>query len=65
MALVWEFHEAGATVQVFDDCYAGISEEELERRKRQISETILRVDRNIQLREMRAAQEAAKARPQE
>lgn len=61
MALVRELVTSnGVHVKIFDDCYAGISAEELERRKRKLSETILRVDRNIQLREMKAAQEAAK-----
>ena len=66
MALVREYTASnGAHVEIYDDCYAGISEEELQRRYRQISETILRVDRNIQLRELKAAQEAERTRPQE
>ena len=62
MALVREFTASnGAHIQIYDDCYAGISEEELQQRYRQISETILRIDRNIQLREMKAKEEAERA----
>ena len=62
MALVREFKASnGAHIQIYDDCYAGISEEELQRRYRQIYETILRIDRNIQLREMKAKEEAERA----
>ena len=42
----------GVRVRVDDDCYAGISEEELARRKREVSEAILAIDRAVQLREM-------------
>lgn len=60
MAVVREYVTPnGVHVRIHDDCYAGISEEELARRKQRISETILRVDRNIQLREMKAREEAA------
>lgn len=42
----------GVRVRVDDDCYAGISAEELARRKREVSEAILAIDRAVQLREM-------------
>lgn len=42
----------GVRVRVDDDCYAGISAEELARRKREVSEAILAIDRSVQLREM-------------
>ena len=61
MALVRELVTSnGVHVEIHDDCYAGVSAEELERRKRHMYETIARVDRNIQLREIKAKQEAEK-----
>ena len=60
MALVREMVTSnGVHVKIFDDCYAGISKEELERRKREIAEAIARVDINHQMRQLKAAQEAA------
>lgn len=57
MAIVREIITSnGVHVRIHDDCYAGVSEEELARRKRRLAEAILTVDRNVQLREL-AAQE--------
>lgn len=40
----------GVTVRIHDDCYAGVSGEEMERRRRLLSEAILEIDRSDQLR---------------
>ena len=56
MALVREFvTKLGVTVRIMDDCYAGISAEELARRRRQISDAINRIADNIQRRADQAA----------
>lgn len=48
MAVVWEYTNAwGVHIRVHDDAYVGISEEELNRRKRAVSDAINRV--NLQL----------------
>ena len=61
MAIVREITAPnGVRMRVHDDCYAGISAEELARRKRQISEAILRIDYNWQLREMAAQKDKQK-----
>lgn len=51
MAIVKTIHCAnGGTVLIDDDCYAGISQEEKERRRAEISRAILSIDRAVQLR---------------
>ena len=56
MAVVAEFKTAlGVTVRIRDDCYAGISAEELARRRQQISDVINRIADNAQRRADRAA----------
>lgn len=57
MALVKEIRYTegplkGATVRIFDDAYAGISPEELRRRREAIAQEIRRIDYNVQLREL-------------
>lgn len=50
MAIVKTIHCAnGGTVLIADDCYAGISPEEKERRRVEISRAILKIDREVQL----------------
>lgn len=62
MAIVAEFKCAnGARVQIADDCYRGISAEELERRWAAVGREILRIDRAVQLERLR--QERAEAQP--
>lgn len=61
MALVREFtSKLGVTVRIMDDDYAGISAEELARRRRQISDAINRIADNIQRRADRAAAQSTK-----
>ena len=51
----------GGTVLIADDCYAGLSAEELERRRRAISRAILEIDRKCQLIERQKRQSQASA----
>ena len=58
MALVREYKtRLGVTVRIMDDDYAGISAEELARRRRQISDAINRIADNAQRRADLAAQQ--------
>ena len=58
MALVREYKtRLGVTVRIMDDDYAGISAEELARRRRQISDAINRLADNAQRRADLAAQQ--------
>ena len=58
MALVREFiTKLGVTVRIMDDDYAGISAEELARRRQEISDAINRIADNNQRRADRAAAE--------
>lgn len=60
MACVREFtSKLGVKVRIMDDCYAGISAEELKRRRQHISDVINRIADNIQHRADLAAAAAA------
>lgn len=56
--VVMEFtSRSGVRVQVCDDAYAGISEEEEARRRRQISEAINRINDSLRRRAAEAQQD--------
>ena len=49
MAIVRTIQGAnGGTVKIADDCYMGLTQEALERRRAEISRAILRIDRKHQ-----------------
>ena len=63
MAIVKEWTcSNGVHVRIDDACCRDLSPEELARRRRQISEAILRIDRNAQLRALAARNERAGTR---
>ena len=51
--------ENGGTVMIADDCYRGLSAEELERRHAEISRVILRIDRKYQANKLQNTEEGA------
>ena len=61
MALVMEFKATcGARVRIFDDCYAGISDAELRRRRAKLDTTMSLVNRRIDEANARKRAEATK-----
>lgn len=58
MAIVMTIHcKNGGTIYVDDACYAGVPEEELQRRRDETGRAILAIDRRAQLDRLRAERE--------
>lgn len=52
MAIAMEFtHPNGVRVIVRDDCCRGLTKDEIDRRRRELSRAMLRIDRGIQTKE--------------